>query len=307
MPSTTLEGEKILVTGATGAIALPAARYLAQKNEVWGVARFSNAALRKELEGAGVQTAHVDFEKNDFDAIPEDVTIVLHYAYTRRPSGEFDDAIQVNAIAAGHVLHRCRRAKAALIVSAATLYSIHEDPYYAYREGDDIGFVRAPWGPSSPVSKVTLESTARFCSEAFDIPITIVRPSVPYGCSVDMATTIMDSVVEERPVFAAHAPQPLSVIHIDDMCDQIGDLIDAASVPATILNWASDEIITVQEIAEQAAELSGKKPPSYHIMDEPGAAKGAVVDTTRVRRIVGPCKRNFREEFAKMYAKRSGT
>ena len=149
MAATPLEGEKILITGATGAIALPVARRLAQKNEVWGAARFTNPSLRKELEDAGVHTAAIDLEKNDISAIPEDISIVLHYAFTRRPSGEFHDAIQVNAIAAGHVLKRCKRAKAALIHSAATLYSIHEDPYYAYREQDDIGFVRAPWGPTT--------------------------------------------------------------------------------------------------------------------------------------------------------------
>lgn len=302
--SAPLEGEKILITGATGAAARPVARFLAQKNEVWGAARFTDPALRKELEDAGVRTATIDLEKNDLEAIPEDVSIVLHYAYTRRPSGDFYDAIQVNSVGAGHVLKRCRRAKAALIISAATHYSIHEDPYYRYREEDDIGFVKAPWGPSSPVSKVTLESTARFCAEAFDLPTTIVRPSVPYGLSIDVTTVILDAVLEGRPVYAAHDPQPYSVIHIDDMCEQIPALLGAASVPATIVNWASDEVITVQEIAELAGELTGKT-ATFQISNAPGVAKGGVVDTTRVREIVGPCKRKFRDEFARICAARS--
>ncbi|MBJ22305.1 MAG: NAD(P)-dependent oxidoreductase [bacterium] len=304
MSSAPLEGEKILITGATGAAALPVARFLAARNEVWGAARFTDPALRGWLEDAGVHTATIDLEKNDLEAIPEDVSIILHYAYTRRPSGEFREATHVNAIAAGHVLKRCRHAKAALIVSAATLYSIHDDPFYAYREGDDIGFVRAPWGPSSPVSKVTLESTARFCAEAFDLPMTIVRPSVPYGLSIDVTTLILDSVLEDRPVFAAHDPQPYSPIHIDDMCEQIPALLDAASIPATILNWASDEIFTVQEMAQLAGEILGKT-PTYQISNAPGVAKGGVVDTKRIREIVGPCKRVFREEFARICAMRN--
>lgn len=291
-----LSGEKILITGVTGAIARPVAIALAAKNEVWGAARFTDDALREELEEAGVRIARVDFEKNDYDAIPEDVTQILHYAYTRRPSGEFQDAIQVNALAAGHVMHRCQNAAAALIVSAATLYSAHEDPFYAYKEEDDIGYVRAPWGPSSPVSKVTLESTARFCAQAFKLPTTIVRPSGPYGTTSDIASVVVDAVSEGRPVFAMHDPQPYSVIHIDDMIDQIPALLAAASVPATLVNWASEEIVTTQEMAEQAAKHLGK-PARIEIMQAEGVAKGAVVDTTRIRELVGPCKRRFAEAF----------
>jgi len=298
-----LEGEKILITGATGTIARPVARRLAAKNEVWGAARFSDPTLRSELEDAGVRIAPIDLAARELSAIPEDISVVLHYAYTRRPSGDFHDAIEINALGLGHVLARCRQTRAALVVSAATLYSAHEDPWHAYHEEDDIGFVQAPWGPSSPVSKVTLEAIARFCAESFEIPTIIVRPSVPYGCSIDMAATIRDAVCEDRPVFAVSDPQPLSVIHIDDMCDQIPALLAAASVPATIVNWASDEVVTVQQIAELAGELAGKT-PRYQLGGAPGVARGAVVDTTRVRQIVGPCRRSFREEFTRAFSKR---
>lgn len=291
-----LTGEKILITGVTGAIALPAAKALAAKNEVWGAARFTNEALREELEDAGVGIARVDFEKNDYEAIPEDVSLILHYAYTRRPSGEFQDAIGVNAIAAGHVMQRCQNARAALIVSAATLYSAQDDPYYAYRESDDIGYVRAPWGPSSPVSKVTLEAVTRFAAEAFDLPTTIVRPAGPYGTPSDIASVVVDAVAEGRPVFALHDPQPYSVIHIDDMIDQIPALLAAATVPATLVNWASDEIVTTQEMAKQASAHLGKA-SEIQVMAPDGVAIGAVLDTTRIREIVGPCKRRFAEAF----------
>lgn len=300
-----LEGEKILITGATGTIARPAARRFAENNEVWGAARFTNDEHRRELEAAGVHTVSLDLEQSDpskigLHAVPDDITVVLHYAYTRRPSGEYQDAIQVNAIGAGHVLAHCRSARAALVVSAATLYSVHEDPFHAYQEDEDIGFVQAPWGPSSPVSKVTLESTARFCAQAFGLPTTIVRPSVPYGLDLDMTRTIYEAVREGRPVFAVNDPQPLSLIHIDDMLDQIPALLDAASVPARIVNWASDEVFTVQQIAALAGEICGQS-PTYHLMNAEGVAKGAVVDTTRLRPIVGPCQRSFRDEFTRLH------
>ena len=51
----------------------PVARALAQKNQVIGAARFTNPELRAEVEKAGIQIAPVDFEKNDYAAIPKDV------------------------------------------------------------------------------------------------------------------------------------------------------------------------------------------------------------------------------------------
>jgi nucleoside-diphosphate-sugar epimerase len=300
-----IRGEKILVTGVTGSIARPAARFLARDNEVWGAARFRDAALRARLESWGVHTVAVDLEGGDLEALPDDVGYVLHYAHTRRPSGQFQEAIEVNAIAAGHVLRHCRSARAALVLSAATLYTPHEDPFYAYRESDDIGSVVAPWGPSSPVSKVSLEAVARFCAQAFELPTTIVRPSVPYGCDLDMVTNIVDSVLADRPVFAVHDPQPLSVIHIDDMCHQIEALLGAASIPATILNWCSDEVVTVQSIAERTAALVGRT-PTFQIGAPPGVARGAVLDPTRLRPVVGPCQRRFDESFEAIVRTRAG-
>ena len=37
-----LSDKKILITGVTGQIGFPLARFLAEKNEVWGVARFTD-------------------------------------------------------------------------------------------------------------------------------------------------------------------------------------------------------------------------------------------------------------------------
>jgi len=45
-----LTGEKVLITGISGTIATPFARFLARSNEVWGVARFRDPADRARIE-----------------------------------------------------------------------------------------------------------------------------------------------------------------------------------------------------------------------------------------------------------------
>ena len=41
----TVNGTKILVTGASGQVALPVAEALASDNEVWAIARFTDLSL----------------------------------------------------------------------------------------------------------------------------------------------------------------------------------------------------------------------------------------------------------------------
>jgi len=50
-----MRGAKILITGPTGQVASPIAQALAADNEVWGIARFTNAAARVDLEKAGIR------------------------------------------------------------------------------------------------------------------------------------------------------------------------------------------------------------------------------------------------------------
>ena len=63
-----LSDKKILVTGATGQIGRPIAEKLVAANEVWCAARFSDPALRKELEELGIKTCTWSIDSNDFSA-----------------------------------------------------------------------------------------------------------------------------------------------------------------------------------------------------------------------------------------------
>ena len=55
-----MHGAKILITGPTGQVASPIAQALAVDNEVWGIARFTNAAAREALEKSGVRCETVN-------------------------------------------------------------------------------------------------------------------------------------------------------------------------------------------------------------------------------------------------------
>jgi nucleoside-diphosphate-sugar epimerase len=310
-----LTGEKILMTGASGVVGLPIATELAKQNEVWAVARFgegqpaasamnASSAPREALEALGITTRRVDLAVPDFRDLPDDFTYVLHLAHTRLGS-EFQRAIQVNAVGAGHVLMHCRKAKAALVVSSAAIYSPKSDPWALHVEDGDLGKASTPWAPSSPVSKVSLEAIARFCAEAFALPTTIARLNTIYGRFGGLPVMDMDSVVAGRVVHAVADPNVHSPIHMDDVLDQLEALLDAADRRATLVNWAGDEVVSTQDWCAQASRLSGK-PAKIEVAAIPGILAGNAVDVTRRRAITGACKRAFAPSFAEIHRERHG-
>jgi len=310
-----ITGEKILITGASGHVGRKLGAFLARDNEVWGLARYAarrdgamNTAPRgpDEVEAVGMRPVAVDLGAPDFTNLPSDFTYVLHLSHTRRGPDEFIEAIDINAVGAGLLLQHCRKAKAALVVSSTAVYSPPADVFQALTERGDIGRAWAPWAPSSPVSKVSLEAVARFCSQAFDLPISLMRLNTLYGPQMDVMPVLnMDAVAAGRPVTTFADPYPHTPIHIDDMCDQLEPLLEAASTYTTLVNWCGDEVVTQRQWCDYAGAWSGK-PVTLEVNPIPGTPNGNVSDPTKRKSITGPCRRPFKESFRAIYEGRHG-
>ena len=80
---------------------------------------------------------------------------------------------------------------------------------------------------------------ARYCARSFDLPITIARMGAAYGDQGGLPLWHLDAVAAGQPVQTRWDPMPYSPIHDDDICAQLEPLLDAATVPATIVNWAA--------------------------------------------------------------------
>lgn len=310
-----LSNEKILITGASGMLGLPVARHLVRNNEVWGLARFADAsqragavgtapASREQLEAIGVVTRRVDLASPDCSELPDDFSYVVHLAHTRLGS-DFHQAVQVNAVGAGLILQHCRRAKAALVMSSAAVYSPKPDVFQPLREEDDLGRAFTPWAPSSPVSKVSLEAVARLCARFLELPVTIARLNTVYGSMGGLPVMDLDRVAAGEAVRTFADPYPHSPLHIDDLCAQLEPMLDAARSDATIVNWAGDEVVTQRDWCTEAGRLAGRE-PRIEVTPIPGTPNGSVADTTRRASITGPCKVGFAAGFAALFAERHG-
>ncbi len=317
-----ISGEKILISGVSGSVARPLALHLAQHNDVWGIARFTNDAAREReafsalatpalrslspratLEDAGIVTRAVDLGSatvGDLHDLPDDFTYVLHLAWMRADLAHLEDALRTNVEGAGLLLQHCRNAKAALVMSGMGIYSGHDDPWHAYTETDPIGRGSTAYAPTSPASKLGLEAVARFCARAFDLPVTITRLNTFMGVPASFPGIHIQAVLDGQTMVAPRDPNPHSPIHVDDMAWQVEPLLDAASTTACITNWCGDDVTTAQDWVAKAAEWSGRD-GRIVVKDAPGSPAGTLADPTRRRSITGPCRVSFDDAFRTLY------
>jgi nucleoside-diphosphate-sugar epimerase len=293
-----LSGEKILVTGPAGRIAFPLSRTLAANNEVWGIARFADADARERIESAGITTRRVDLASGDLTDLPRDFTYLLHIAADFSVD-DYDRALRVNAEGTGFLLEHCRRAKGALVMSTVTTYKPHPDPWHRFTETDPLGDALAPPAHTYSISKIAEEAVARYCARSFDLPVTIARMCAAYGEMGGLAKWHLDAVAAGTPVVTRSDPMPYSPIHDDDIAEQLEPLLDAASVPATIVNWGGDTPVSVQQWSTYFGELLGVG-ATVEVQPIPGASIGSVADHTKRIAITGPCRVDWREGYRRM-------
>lgn len=292
-----LSGEKILVTGPAGRIAYGLCRSLVRDNEVWGIARFGDPATRERVEALGVRTRTIDIASGRLDGLPGDFSYLLHIA-ADFSDADYEQALRVNAEGTGFLLAHCRKAKAALVMSTVSIYKPHPDPWYAFRESDPIGDqLIVPLTYS--ISKIAEEAVARYCARAFELPVTIARMGAAYGEQGGLPGWHMDAIAAGQPVQTRWDPIPYSPIHDDDIRDQLEPLLDAASTPATIVNWTGDEPVSVQEWSAYFGELMGVE-AVVEVQEIPGASRGSVGDTAKRRSITGPARVAWKDGFRRM-------
>jgi len=288
-----LSDEKILLTGPAGQIALPMAEYLSKENEVWGIARFGDPASRERVDALGVTTRPCDIGRGDFDGLPTDFTYLVHLAAYQGPGTDYDYAMTVNAEGTGLLMQHCRRAKAALVMSTSSVYRPDEDPMHAFVEGDPVGGGTSPWSPTYAVSKIAQEAVARHQARSLGLPTVIARMNASYGPNGGLPTLNLEAVLAGLPIAARFDPCPYTPIFQDDINWQLEPLLAAAGVPATIVNWGGDEVVTIQEWAAHLGELTGL-PAEVEVVESPGSHRGRVSDPTRRLGLTGPCRVDWR-------------
>jgi len=301
----TLKNEKILFAGLTGQIGYRLASYLAKNNEVWGLARFRDAGKQKQLQSEGVKTHATDLANPDFRRLPDDFTYLIHFAVYQESGLDFDLALRINAEGTGLLMSHCRKARGALVMSSCAIYDLPEDPNHPVKETDPLGGPRSLHCPTYATSKMAQEAVARSTARQMGLPTTIARMNVYYGEYGGLPPWQFEWMLGGLPV--PLQPNRLSVctpIHEDDINSQVGGLLAAASVPATIVNWGGDDAVDVRTYCTYMADIAALKVQFQDAPDDPLAAKVIVSDSTRRKQLVGDSQVKWREGMRRMIAAR---
>ena len=282
-----MNGEKILVVGATGQVALPLAKSLARENEVWAVARFSDPAARASLEAGGVRCEVVDLVAPDLSALPQDFTYALNLAVAK--SGKWTEDLDASAGSVGFLMEHCRSAKAFLHCSSTAVY----EPALATVFGEDhpLGDNHRIWASSMPfmqtysIGKIAAEAVARFGARRWNVPTTIARLSVPYGDNGGWPAAHLEMMAAGMDIpLHPERPNRFNPIHEDDVLKSLPGLLAAASVPATTVNWGGTQS-SIEEWCAYIGAVTGLE-PSFVETDQ--TISSVCVDTTRLVELAGP-------------------
>jgi len=293
-----LTDQRILITGPTGQVALPVTLALAERNEVFGLARFRDPTARAELEAAGVTCIETNLAAGDFSQAPSDVDYVLNLAVVK--SNRWDVDLAANAEAAGLLMQHCQGAKAMLHCSSTGVYQpagLHQ-----LAESDALGDNHRVMMETYSIAKIAAEAVVRTSARLFDLPTTIARLNVPYGDNGGWPAFHLMMIEAGQPV-PVHPDRPnrFNPIHEDDIIRMIPALLDAASVPATIVNWGGVQAVDLEQWCAFLGELVGK---DVTFVETDSTIGGVTIDITKMLELVGPTEVDWRDGLRRMVAAR---
>jgi nucleoside-diphosphate-sugar epimerase len=289
-----MRGSKILITGPTGQVAVPIARALAADNEVWGIARFTDTTAREGLEQAGIRCQTVNLAAGDFTGLPTDFDYVLNLAVAK--SGRWDKDLAANAESVGLLMAHCREARAFLHASSAAVYDPPDDEPRTERTA--LGDNHKSLFPTYSISKIAGEVVARSMARVLGLPTIVARLNVPYGDNGGWPFYQMEMMLAGVPIpVPPGGPARYNPIHEDDVIATLPKLLEAASVPATTVNWCGEQTVSLQEWCTYIGSLIGRE-PMFELSEQ--ALRGGPTDVTLMRELVGGTTVDWRDGIRRM-------
>ncbi|MET0699843.1 MAG: NAD(P)-dependent oxidoreductase [Mycobacterium sp.] len=287
-----LHGEKILITGATGKIALPIARALAEHNEVWGAARLRDPADRAQLTSLGITPVALDVAVGDYSELPDDFTYVFHAAVDVG-TDDWARAVRTNAHSSGDLLYHCRAAKGFVLCSTGSIYGYPGQRPLTEADGPGV-----PLRANYSFSKIAAESVCTWISKHFGIPLTIIRICSTYGPQGGAPADRLEMMLAGKPIrLHPDAPNNYNPIYEDDYVELGIRAMEVAAAPPIVVNWAGSETVSIEDYCTYMGELVGVEP----IFEYTSAAHTPLwPDVTYMHEILGRTKVPWREGFRRM-------
>ncbi len=198
---------------------------------------------------------------------------------------EPEDAERVNARGTVVVLEAARRAEVKRIVYASTIW------VYSDCESDAVDEDTLLPAPSHLYTSTKLagELYCKAYQELYGIDYTIMRFGIPYGPRAREAAVVpafVNKALAGEPLtLAGDGSQSRKFVYVEDLADGVALGLEEVAVNR-IYNLASDETVTIKQIAETIKELMGDV-EIVHTPARPGDFGGKIVCSKRAERELG--------------------
>lgn len=271
-----IEGENIIMTGASGFVGRSVSKTLARANHLFIVGRKKPADIQCHFIEA-------DLSKGlDTSQLPPAIDAVIHLAAITGSAGEERMAVfNLNTASTVSLLEYAKSAgaKQFVFVSTGSACGYHEDAIQEHckinlEELDFYSFTKA-------VSECLVQRYSQFFTTL------IIRPFYPYGVGLPKESLIprfVQKIKAGEPIvtFNNGKHPRLSLIHISDFSEAFLRALELEE--STILNITSNEHLSIKEISEAIAELLNKK---VHFIDkEDAAVKNRIGSTKKMARLL---------------------
>jgi UDP-glucose 4-epimerase len=198
---------------------------------------------------------------------------------------EPEDAERVNARGTVAVLEAARRAGVKRIVYASTIWVYSDcEP----EEVDEGTLLPAP-SHLYTSTKLAGELYCKAYQELYGIDYTILRFGIPYGPRAREAAVIpafVNKALNGEPLtLAGDGSQSRKFVYVEDLAEGVALGVSDVAVNR-IYNLASDETVTIRQIAYTIRELMGEV-EIVHTPARPGDFGGKIVSSVRAERELG--------------------
>ncbi len=223
------------------------------RRRLFGVSRFSNESSRQPLEDLGIETIKGDLLDAEFINSLPDVPNVIYMAGMKfGATGNEPLTWAMNTFLPSLVCTKFRDSRIT-----------------AFSTGNIYGLVTAPGTGSvetdkpDPVGEYAMSCLGRermfeHFSQSLNIPTTLIRLNYATECRYGVLVDIAQQVYQEKPIDVSMGY--VNVIWQGDANAMTLCSLPDTTSPATFLNVAGPQILSVRELCEQFGKLFGKQP-----------------------------------------------
>jgi nucleoside-diphosphate-sugar epimerase len=254
-----LRSQRVAVTGATGFLGGHVVRQLKQANAEVIAVNDRHRTVSRHTANCNIETVWFD-EPTDLASAVEstlpDHVIHLHAAITTaRDQTALDQTVQTNLLPSVALMMACLKMKLKRLILMGS--------------GEEFGLVTGRFddhsnaNPPSPygASKAAVTCYAKMFSNAFQLPVVVLRPSVIYGpCQAPrmLIPQVMHSLLAGKEIAVTAGMQTRDFIHVDDVARAIVSALVVSGIDGRSWNLGSGEVVTVKDCLSRIEAITGR-------------------------------------------------